>query len=173
MNEAVKLVGDLMAISARTAPKAGGQDYVVIEVVSDEKDLKRLAAEMEKYGAEVPKKNFDRDGRNVANSAAVVLIGLKDATTVGLNCGTCGNSRCKELPPAKEGSEFKGPFCAWRFIDLGIAAGSAVKTASILNVDNRVMYRIGVLARKLGLIDADVVLGIPLSATGKSPYFDR
>ncbi|MGE5577770.1 MAG: DUF2148 domain-containing protein, partial [Syntrophothermus sp.] len=58
-------------------------------------------------------------------------------------------------------------------IDLGIAAGSAVKTASLLNVDNRVMYRIGVLARKLGLIDADVVLGIPLSATGKSPYFDR
>lgn len=173
MNEAVKLVGDLMAISARTAPKAGGQDYVVIEVVSDENDLKRLAAEMEKYGAEVPKKNFDRDGRNVANSAAVLLIGLKNATTVGLNCGACGNARCKDLQPAAEGPEFKGPFCVWRLIDLGIAAGSAVKTASLLNVDNRVMYRIGVLARKLGLIDADVVLGIPLSATGKSPYFDR
>jgi uncharacterized ferredoxin-like protein len=25
----------------------------------------------------------------------------------------------------------------------------------------------------LGLLEADVICGIPLSATGKSPYFDR
>jgi uncharacterized ferredoxin-like protein len=35
------------------------------------------------------------------------------------------------------------------------------------------MYRIGAVARELGLIDADYVMGIPLSATGKSIYFDR
>ncbi|HEM61508.1 MAG TPA: hypothetical protein ENO24_04395, partial [Chloroflexi bacterium] len=58
-------------------------------------------------------------------------------------------------------------------LDLGIAIGSAVKTAALLNVDNRVMYRIGPVAREMGLIDADVVIGIPLSATGKSIYFDR
>jgi uncharacterized ferredoxin-like protein len=29
------------------------------------------------------------------------------------------------------------------------------------------------VARELGLIDADYVMGIPLSATGKSIYFDR
>jgi Uncharacterized protein containing a ferredoxin domain len=56
---------------------------------------------------------------------------------------------------------------------MGIAIGSAVKTASLLNVDNRVMYWVGVVARQMGLIDADVVMGIPLSATGKSIYFDR
>jgi uncharacterized ferredoxin-like protein len=41
------------------------------------------------------------------------------------------------------------------------------------NVDNRIMYRISPVARKMGLIDADVVLGVPLSATGKNIYFDR
>jgi hypothetical protein len=50
---------------------------------------------------------------------------------------------------------------------------SAVKTASIHNVDNRIMYTIGVAAKKLGLLDADVILGIPLSATSKNIYFDR
>ncbi|MDI3312576.1 MAG: DUF2148 domain-containing protein, partial [Thermoanaerobacterium sp.] len=69
--------------------------------------------------------------------------------------------------------EFDGPMCAWRLIDLGIAIGSAVKTASMLNVDNRIMYRIGISAKRLNLIDGEIVVGIPLSATGKNIYFDR
>jgi uncharacterized ferredoxin-like protein len=69
--------------------------------------------------------------------------------------------------------EFRGPQCAWRLQDLGIAVGSAVKTLSMLNVDNRIMYRVGVVARKMGLFDCDVSVGIPLSATGKNIFFDR
>ena len=61
----------------------------------------------------------------------------------------------------------------FQLLDLGIALGSAVKTASILNVDNRIMFSAGVAAVKLRLIDADVAMGVPLSATGKNPYFDR
>jgi uncharacterized ferredoxin-like protein len=57
---------------------------------------------------------------------------------------------------------------------LGIALGSAVKTASYLNVDNRVMYRAGTAAKRLGyLAGSSVVMGIPISASGKSIYFDR
>jgi len=56
---------------------------------------------------------------------------------------------------------------------MGIAIGSAVKTASIHNLDNRIMYRAGMIARKLKLIDADYVMGIPLSNASKSIYFDR
>jgi len=36
-----------------------------------------------------------------------------------------------------------------------------------------IMYRIGVVARKLGLIKGEHVIGVPLSATGKNIYFDR
>lgn len=56
---------------------------------------------------------------------------------------------------------------------MGIALGSAVKTAGIMNVDNRIMYHAGVTARLEDLIDADFVMGIPLSVSGKSIYFDR
>jgi uncharacterized ferredoxin-like protein len=58
-------------------------------------------------------------------------------------------------------------------IDLGIALASAVKLASELNVDNRMMYTIGAAAKKLGLLDSDVIIGIPLSVSGKNIYFDR
>lgn len=171
--ESLKTVADLMAISARTAPKSAGKDFVSIKIVDGE-DIKRLADEMFKYGEESGKKNFDRDGRNVQNSPYVILIGIKDAEHLDLNCGACGFKTCIERDNALPvDTEFKGPQCGFRLLDLGIAIGSAVKTASILNVDNRIMYRIGVAARKMGLVEWDVVMGIPISATGKNIYFDR
>jgi len=169
--KAMEMVAELMALSARTAPKGAGQDYIQIKILKEEEIL-RLADDMIKYGVESGKKGFDRDGENVRNSSAVILIGIKDARAVGLNCGACGHEKCSQLSPM-ERNEFKGPLCALRILDMGIAIGSAVKTASILNADNRIMYRIGVVARKSGLIDSDFVMGIPLSATGKNIYFDR
>jgi uncharacterized ferredoxin-like protein len=166
----LKTVAELMAISARTAPKSAGKDFVVTEIVVGD-DVQALAEKMVEFGEWTGKKNFDRDGANVRDSDAVLLIGLKDAKTVGLNCGACGFDKC--LKPNTHEGEFRGPQCAYRLLDMGIAIGSAVKTASLLNVDNRIMYRAGVVAREMGLIDADYVMGIPLSATGKSIYFDR
>jgi uncharacterized ferredoxin-like protein len=56
--------------------------------------------------------------------------------------------------------------------DLGIAVGSAAKTASMHNVDNRVMYSAGVAAMKLGRMKkCSVVYGIPLKASGRNVYF--
>jgi uncharacterized ferredoxin-like protein len=170
LSQSIRTVAELMAISACTAPKSGGQDFVVTKIIEGD-DLKRLAEKMVEFGERTGKKNFDRDGANVRDSAAVLLIGLKDAKTLGLNCGACGFDKC--LKPNTHEGEFKGPQCAYRLLDMGIALGSAVKTANLLNVDNRIMYRAGVVAREMGLIDADYVMGIPLSATGKSIYFDR
>ncbi len=169
MNQ-LTLVAELMSISARTAPKAAGKDFIVTAIVEGE-DRETLAAKMYEFGERTEKGNFDRDGANVRASEAVLLIGIKEAQVMGLNCAACGSEKCIQ-PNAIEG-EFKGPQCAHRLLDMGIAIGSAVKTASLLNVDNRVMYRVGVVAREMGLIDADFVMGIPISATGKNIYFDR
>jgi uncharacterized ferredoxin-like protein len=168
--DGIRTVAELMAIAARTAPKTVGKDFVVIEIVEDDR-LRRLGEGMIAYGKRTRKPNFDRDGQNVLDSDAVVLIGLKDAQVPDLNCGACGAETC--IAPNTYEGEFKGPNCALRHLDVGIALGSAVKTAAMLNVDNRIMYRAGVVARELRLIDADFVMGIPLSATGKSIYFDR
>lgn len=172
MNNAIKIAAELMALSARTAPKTAGQDYINIKVLEGE-DLKKLSHDMLEYGNETGKKNYDRDSKNVEASSAVLLISIKDSKPAGLNCGACGFPECSKLPYINENFELAGPLCAWRLVDLGIAIGSAVKTASILNVDNRIMYRIGVVARKKGMIEGEVVLGVPLSATGKNIYFDR
>jgi len=168
--DSMDIVTALMEVAARTAPKAAGKDYIVVRTLKGDV-LRDLAEKMVEFGIRTGKVNFDRDGKNVANSAAVVLIGIKDAATVGLNCGACGFEKCLKINTFE--GEFKGPQCAYRLLDMGIALGSAVKTAQILNVDNRIMYRIGVVAREMGLIDADFVMGIPLSATGKNIYFDR
>jgi uncharacterized ferredoxin-like protein len=167
---ALRVVAELMEVAAVTAPKTAGRDFIVVKTVEGE-ELRRLGQGMIDYGKRSGKPNFDRDGQNVLDSGAVVLIGLKDADVVDLNCGACGAESCI-VPNTYEG-EFKGPNCALRHLDLGIALGSAVKTAQMLNVDNRIMYRTGVTAREIGLIDADFVMGIPLSIKGKSIYFDR
>ncbi|NLC77826.1 MAG: hypothetical protein GX750_09445 [Clostridia bacterium] len=168
----MELVAGLMALSARTAPKAAGKDFVEIKVVTGA-EVERLAETCVAYGKETGKKNWDRDGENIRQSAAVLLLALKKAQAAGLNCGACGFAKCSDLPNPVAGPEFAGPICAWRIMDLGIALGSAAKTASILNADNRIMYRVGVAARQLNLIEGELVVGIPLSATGKSIYFDR
>lgn len=167
---AVRIVAEMMAVAARTAPKTRGQDYLAIEIVEGEA-LRRLGEGMKAYGQRSGRSNFDRDGQNVLDSAAVVLVGMRDAAVAELNCGACGAETC--IVPNTYDGEFKGPNCALRHLDMGIALGSAAKVASILNVDSRIMYRVGVVARHLGLIDADFVMGIPISATGKSIYFDR
>jgi uncharacterized ferredoxin-like protein len=173
LNNAILQVAGLMELAARTAPKTKGEDFVKVMILSGDK-VRELAEGMYKFGAVRKKGNFDRDGHNVAVSSAVILIGLKNATAAGLDCGACGFVNCDAFKAAPvEDGDFKGPICVYRHIDLGIAIGSAVKTAQMLNIDNRVMYRIGVAARAMKIVDWDYVLGVPLSATGKSPFFDR
>ena len=171
--DGIDMVAQLMAISATTAPKSKGENFVQTKLLKGEV-LKELADAMFVFGQRTKKKDFDRDSKNVAQSEAVLLIGLKKANVLGLDCGACGFADCKTFQKQeKESGEFVGPTCAYRLLDMGISLGSAVKTASILNVDNRIMYRAGVVAREMNIVDWEFVMGIPLSVTGKSIYFDR
>ena len=177
---ATLLAAKLMATSARTAPKERGVDRVLTAIVTGE-EKERIAKAMEKKIEQ--KKNpisaFKRDAENLRKSPVVLLIGVKGTVPKKpedpLNCGACGHTSCAKFIEAekKKGEDFTGPICIFEAIDLGIALGSAVKLASELNIDNRVMYTVGAAAKALGMLDADVVIGIPLSASGKSVYFDR
>ncbi|WP_202318344.1 ferredoxin domain-containing protein [Archaeoglobus neptunius] len=170
--EGIRLAAFLMAESARTAPKSKGEDVIEI-VYADGNELEKLALKMEEL-ASGGDRDFLRDAESLRKSQAVLLLGAKGEKTVGVNCGACGFESCAEFKKAQRGGEnFIGPNCAFRMIDLGIALGSAVKLSAVIGVDTRIMYRIGIAAKKLGMVDADVVMGIPISATGKSPYFDR
>jgi uncharacterized ferredoxin-like protein len=171
--EGIDYIARFMAISATTAPKSKGEDYVRTKVLEGQ-DIHELAQGMINFGERSGKKDFDRDGAGVSRSQAVVLVGLEKATPLGLNCGACGFADCKTMQEQTQvQGEFQGPICAFRHLDLGIALGSAVKTASMFNVDNRIMYRIGVAARDMGLVGWELVMGIPLSVSGKNIFFDR
>src|SRR5512136_1513599 len=134
MGDIVQTVAELMEISAVTAPKTAGKDFVVTKILGSE-DCQKLGKEMIQYGKDTGKKNFDRDGANVEKSEAILLVGIKNAAPVGLNCGACGLSKCLQINSGVQEGEFLGPQCLFRVLDLGIALGSAVKTASTLNVD--------------------------------------
>ena len=163
-----------MAMAAITAPKTRGENFVQVKVLQGQETLRQLGQAMIAFGQKSRKSNFDRDGQNVLNSEAVVLIGIKDAAPATLDCAACGYKTCNDLSAQEPvEAEFRGPTCAYRILDMGIALGSAVKMAGLLNIDNRIMYRVGVVARELKLVDWDFVMGIPLSVTGKSIYFDR
>ncbi|HVN73615.1 MAG TPA: DUF2148 domain-containing protein [Methanoregula sp.] len=177
--DALTTVAGLMALAARTAPKGKGIDTIIIRVITG-KDLRALAKRLDTLGTERDIGFFHRDAGNLAASDACVLIGSQGDVVAGVNCGACGFPGCAEMAAVSEKRTgkpryFSGPNCAVRMADLGIAVGSAVKTAQIHNADNRVMYSAGVAAMDLGLLGAEctVAYGIPLSATGKNMYFDR
>jgi len=156
LKNTVLQVAELMVLSAKTAPKARGVDNVVSAILLEPEELEKLARKMEEL-APIHGDFFRRDADNVRKSDVVVLIGCK---IVGFGL------------KKPEGNQLD-PDYVNSIVNLGIAIGSAVKTASIHNVDNRVMYSIGVAAKELGLLDADIIYGIPLSARSKNIYFDR
>ncbi|MEM3703332.1 MAG: DUF2148 domain-containing protein [Candidatus Bathyarchaeia archaeon] len=147
--EAALIAAKLMVASARTAPKARGVDKVTAAIVAgDDKD--RLADEMARISDfQIPGERIQKQVMNVKNADAIVLVGVK-------------------IDDVRNEAER-----TMRLVDLGIAIGSAVKTASILNVDNRVMFTAGRAAQNLKLVDGDVVFGIPISIRGSNIFFDR
>lgn len=172
MKDTVRMVGELMAVAARTAPKAVGKDFIEIMLLSDSERV-AVGKDMVQVGKERGITGFERDGQNVLDSDAVLLIGLLPHKGAGLNCGACGYASCEEFNSKAHSGDFDGPNCALRLLDMGIALGSSAKMASEFNVDNRIMYRIGVSARRLKIGGSRFFHGIPLSATGKSIFFDR
>ena len=174
-SEVLEALAKSILLAARTAPKAKGVDDIVTALVEKE-DIKALALAMEKLADEKGAgfTFLKRDAANLINAGAALLIGVKASGAAGFDCKACGFETCAEmLNRQKVEAEFKGPNCMFKYVDLGIALGAAVAKAKDFCIDNRVMYTVGAAARVSGLLDADVVFGIPLSVTGKNIFFDR
>lgn len=160
-------VAALMVAAARTAPKTRGIDNIKTIAIDDEATQRKLVVKMREIATKEDRPGVARDAGNIENSPAVVVIGV-ESNTAGLNCGYCGKPSCEALEEADG-------VCAFNSIDLGIATASAAEAAGRSHVDNRVMFSIGRACLDLGLFGPKVkqALGIPLSITGKNPFFDR
>ena len=160
-------VAELMAVAARTAPKAKGTDNLeIILVEGEEKD--KLAEEMRKIAKENDAAFFARDAGNIERSHVVFLAGTRVQTVGVAVCGYCGYADCTE-------NQQNDGICAFNAGDLGVAIGSAAAVAADHRCDNRVMFTAGKAAMNLGYFETAVKMayGIPLSVSGKSPFFDR
>ena len=164
--EGIRAAAEMMAISARTAPKAKGEDLIELRILYG-KDVEDLGKAMVKFGEDEKEPMWKRDGTCVLRSAAVLLVGVRDPLSEGAK-------KPPSPPPKFKGDLFAEDERVKKCIDLGIALGSAAKTASLLNLDNRIMWRPGEMARRNGLLPkALVIIAIPVSAHGKNIYFDR
>jgi len=166
--EALFEVAKLMAAAARTAPKAKGVDTILTMIIDGaEKDA--VADEMRSIaGNDANLASFKRDAGNVDKSDYVVVLAVIDKSVGLVVCGTCGFDSC-------EAAEKAGSPCAFNISDLGTAAASACAVASHHWVDNRLMYTVGRAVMNLDLFETKIrtCYGIPISASGKSIYYDR
>jgi len=165
--DAARQIIGLMAAAARTAPKTRGIDNVRVAAVDDPESRERLCAAMHEIARREGRPGLARDARCIAAGPGLLLLGVV-SNPAGLDCGYCGHGNCDGLRAAHG-------VCAFNSVDLGIAACSAAATAAQLRADCRVMYSIGYAALELKLLGEDVrqALGVPISITGKSPFFDR
>ncbi|MGH8985899.1 MAG: DUF2148 domain-containing protein [Acidimicrobiia bacterium] len=185
--DTVGSVAKLMAAAAITAPKSGGQLFLAGKptfmetVIVDDPDTRgELAAWMRARGKERRETIWFRDADVAETVDAVLFVGIADWYPPNYDCGACGYATCAEflhataqLRDQSEDLEFAGPTCNLRDIDLGIAVGSAARTASLHAIDCRCQTRIAVAARKLDIIRADLAVGLSLSMTHKAIGFDR
>jgi len=184
----VRQVAQLMAAAAITAPKSGGQlflagkpNFMETVIADDISTRSELAAWMRARGKERRERIWFRDAEVAEAIDAILFVGLLPGWyPPNYDCGACGYATCAEflhhtktLRRQSAELEFTGPVCNLRDIDLGIAVGSAAKTAAIHSIDCRCQTRIAVAARKLGLIEADHAVALSLSMTHKAIGFDR
>ena len=185
----VRQVAQLMAAAAITAPKSGGQLFLAgkpsfMETVIADDPATRDASSPPGCGPAA---------RNAASGSGSATPTPPKRSTPSCSSGSCPagtrpttTAAPAATPPAPSSSthtktlrsesaelEFAGPVCNLRDIDLGIAVGSAAKTAAIHSIDCRCQTRVAVAARKLGLIQADHAVALSLSMTHKAIGFDR
>jgi len=157
-----------MALVARTAPKGRGRDQLHIVILTDD-DKDALAQQMNWIGEEEDIDFFVRDARNLRSAPVILLLGTECSPLEVRHCGFCGLADCQE------NRESGTAHCAFSVSDLGTAVGSAAAYAARRHIDNRIMFTAGKAALELGCFPepVQVAYGIPLSATGKNPFFDR
>jgi uncharacterized ferredoxin-like protein len=177
-----------MAAAAITAPKSGGQlflagkhNFMETVIVDDAHERHRLAQWLRARGKERREQIWFRDAEVAEAVDGILFVGLlPEWYPPNYDCGACGYATCTEFlhatKPLRDDSaelEFAGPVCNLRDIDLGIAVGSAAKTAALHSIDCRCQTRVAVAARKLGVIRADHAVALSLSITHKAIGFDR
>lgn len=162
----IKLAEEV-CLAIRTAPKAKGIDNLTTMIVSG-KEKNLIADKMVEISKKYNHQGQLRDSENIRQAQVLILLGTKIGPIDLKLCSLCGNKNCAE-------TRAKNGICIFNPHDLGIALGAAVSKLADLRIDNRVMYSVGLAALEMNLLGEEnkIIMGIPLSVSGKNPFFDR
>jgi len=165
IDKAVVEISRYLLLAAETAPKGCGVNSLKMMVL-DGKEKDDLAKQMRLIGERNKVAFFIRDAENIAASSAVILLGCENSVR-NLNCGLCGSASCSEKAERYP--------CVFNTVDLGIALGSAVSSATDFKIDTRIMYSAGRTAMEMQLFGENMpcIFAIPLSVSAKNVFFDR
>ncbi len=170
MKREIEIISDLIAVSASIAPKSGGESFINIYLLDDaEREI--LAEEMFQLSDTLNEELYSKYGKIIEEEAqAVLLVGLKGHPPLGIDCQACGFKDCQEFE--SEGTEdiFEGPNCAYRLLDMGMALGSALKTAGAHGVKTSLMIKAGLAAKNIGLSTARLCMAVPIMLDEERPY---
>lgn len=170
-NQAIYRVAEMMCAAARTAPKGQGLDGLESIILTDD-DISILADEMDLIAQEQQVASWKADADKIRQCHAVVLLGYRTKHMFlqrpHIRCGYCGFANCAI-------AKSNGATCSISAADFGIAVGSAVSIAAQHFIDNKIYFDMGMTAKRMGLFEnnVDIAYGIPLSVTGKNPFFIR
>jgi len=167
--DAILEVARKMMTAARTAPKGRGVDNIVIGLLKED-GIKEVSEKMKEMVRRDNLADFImRDAVNILSARAMVVLGTKIESMGVSPCGMCGFADCAEK------NKHPDHPCVFNTGDLGIAVGSAVSVAMDNRVDNRIMYTVGQALLEMNTFGDEVriIYGIPLSISGKNPFFDR
>jgi len=189
IQSALRRVAELCTVAAITAPKSGGQlflkgskSFLEVRLVDDSETLHRISGWIRERGHKLNNPIWERDADTVDRTDQILFIGLSSWYPPVYDCGACGYPTCADFMNAVPGHqsssgsedwEFAGPICQIRCVDLGVAVGSAAKVASMHSVDTRCQTRTAAAARHLGVITADLAVGLAMSVSHKNIFFDR
>ncbi len=161
MDVETDIVAKLMAISAVNTKRKNMPTNLEVSIL-DEAEKEILVEEMFQMAEQYDDEIYSQMGESIRDANNLILVGLDDDSTLGLNCQACGFSGCEELSIIEKKEIFEGPNCVFRTLDLGIAIGSVLRTANIHNVKTEVMIKGGLAGKKIGLSISRIVLAIPI-----------
>jgi len=164
-----EIVLDLMTISADTSPKSSGNYLETITLDEAEKEM--LAEELYQLSDEFQEEAYSEEGDRVNSADELMILGLKDHPSLGVDCSACGFVDCDEFSKADQTENiFQGPNCSFRLVDLGMSIGYALNTADTHNLDYKVSIKGGQAAKNMGLSDSRFCLALLMNAVSDRSY---
>lgn len=169
MEDSIEIISNLMAISAKSAPKSLGESYLEITLL-DKAEKEILTEEMFQMSDELNDDSYGAEGEIIRESAKVIIIGLKEHPPLELDCRACGFEDCDDFSENQIKGIFEGPNCVFHLIDMGMAVGSAIDTAHMHDIKSKISLKGGLAAKNVGMSSSKVCVALMIDLSEEKGY---